>query len=309
MPEPGPLVSIVIPSYNHAAHLRAAIESVLAQDYPDTELIVIDDGSTDGSPEILASFGRRFHWERQSNSGQADALNKGWHRAHGEILAYLSADDLLFPDAVRRSVDALRSYPDAVLTYCDFNLIDPQSRLIRRVRAPDFDYRRMVTQLVCPPGPGAFFRRSAWRNAGPWNPAYRQHGDLEFWLRLGLQGGFHRIPEVLAAFRVHPGSQSFASQRGEEPPRMMQEYFANPRLPAALQAAKDQALSSAYLESARLYFRSGEYRRSFAACRTAFALYPRHLVSTRTLRLAFNALFNRAGHRLLWLLRRARGAT
>src|SRR5437762_6047257 len=87
-----PLVSIVVPSYNHGRYLREAVDSIVAQDYPRIELIVIDDGSTDDSPEILRSYGNRFHWERQPNQGQVATLNRGWLMSKGEILAYLSAD-------------------------------------------------------------------------------------------------------------------------------------------------------------------------------------------------------------------------
>src|SRR6185503_13231292 len=165
-----PLVSIVVPSYNHARYLREAIDSILAQDYPRLELIVIDDGSTDGSSEILRGYGKRFHWELQQNQGQVATLNRGWLMSKGEIIGYLSADDLLLPGAVSAAVHCLDANPDAALAYCDFNLIDPASAVVRRVRAPDFDYRRMVVEIECPPGPGAFFRRSAFDKAGTWNP-------------------------------------------------------------------------------------------------------------------------------------------
>src|SRR5437764_14102134 len=99
-----PLVSIVIPSYNHARYLAAAIDSVLAQDYPRVELMVIDDGSTDGSSAVLERYRGRFRWETQPNRGQAATMNRGWRMSRGEVLAYLSADDTLASDAVSKSV-------------------------------------------------------------------------------------------------------------------------------------------------------------------------------------------------------------
>ena len=302
-----PLVSVVIPSYNHARYLAAAIDSVLAQDYPALELMVIDDGSTDGSARILERYRGRFHWELQENRGQAATMNRGWHASRGEILGYLSADDLLAPHAVSTSVAALQRHPDAVLAYCDFNLVDPEGALVRRVRAPDFRYDEMVAQLVCHPGPGAFFRRSAYEKSGDWRPQYRQYGDYDFWLRLALQGPFVRIPEVLASFRVHPGSQSFTPppvSAAEEPVRVIDAYFANAGVPAAIRAVQPRAASAAQLHSARLYARAGEYRLALRAARRAIALHPPNLFAWRTLRLATNAVFNRLGHRVLWSLRR-----
>lgn len=302
-----PLVSIVVPSYNHAAYLRQAIDSILAQDYPAIELIVIDDGSTDGSPEILRGYGSRFHWELQPNQGQVATLNRGWLMSRGGILAYLSADDVLLPGAVSAAVECLERNADAALAYCDFNLIDPHSEIVRRVRAPEFDYRRMVCELECPPGPGAFFRRSAFEKAGTWNREFRQMLDFEYWLRLGLHGRFVRIPRVLAGYRVHPGSQSFAAShqiRPEEPIRILERYFENAGLPEDIRGARRQALGAAHLVAAQLYLKTGNYARGVATMARAFRLRPRSLVAPRTARMLFNALFNRIGHRLLWNARR-----
>jgi glycosyltransferase involved in cell wall biosynthesis len=302
-----PLVSIVIPSYNHASYLQAAIDSILAQDYPRIELIVIDDGSTDGSPSILRSYGSRFHWEIQTNQGQVATLNRGWLMSRGDVLGYLSADDLLLEGAISSAVRCLERNPDAVLAYCDFNLIDPDSAVVRRVRAPEFDYRRMVVEIECPPGPGAFFRRSAFEKAGTWNTQFKQMLDYEYWLRLGLHGRFVRIPEVLAAYRVHPGSQSFAAShqiRPEEPIRIIERYFENANVPGEIRDARNQALGTAHLLSAQLHLKVGNYRRGVAILARAFRLKPRSLVSPRTLRVLVNALFNRLGHRALWTLRR-----
>jgi glycosyltransferase involved in cell wall biosynthesis len=303
-----PLVSIVVPSYNHARYLREAIDSILAQDYPRVELIVIDDGSTDGSPDILREYGERFHWELQPNQGQVATLNRGWLMSTGDILAYLSADDALLPGAVSAAVRALHDNPDAVLAYCDFNLIDPNSAVVRRVRAPDFDYREMLTHMTCPPGPGAFFRRSAFNKAGTWHTGFRQMLDYEYWLRLGLHGRFVRIPKVFASYRVHPGSQSFAATaqiRPEEPVRIIEQYFDSPLVPVELKDARTQAISTAWLHSAHLHFRIGNYRQGLAAVRRGTALHPRNLLSVKPFRVAFNILFNRVGHQILWTLRRA----
>lgn len=302
-----PLVSIVVPSYNHERYLKAAIDSILAQDYQRIELIVIDDGSTDGSPAILKSYGSRFHWEIQPNQGQVAALNKGWLMSLGDILGYLSADDLLLPGAVSAAVRCLEEHRDAALAYSDFNLIDPDSAVVRRVRAPEFDYRRMVVEIECPPGPGAFFRRAAFEKAGTWNPRFKQMLDYEYWLRLGLHGRFVRIPEVLAAYRVHPGSQSFAAShriRPEEPITIIESFFGNADLPPEIRRSQRQALAAAHLLSAQLHLRMGNYREGLATLLCAFRFKPRSLVSPRTLRMLLNALFNRLGHRLLWTARR-----
>jgi glycosyltransferase involved in cell wall biosynthesis len=306
-----PLVSIVIPSYNHGRYLGTAIDSVLAQDYPRIELIVIDDGSTDESREVLARYTGRIHWERQSNQGQAVTLNRGWLMSRGDILGYLSADDFLLPGAVSRAESCLRQNPDAALVYCDFNLVDPDSAVVRRIRAPEVDYCEMLKHLICPPGPGAFFRRSAFEKAGLWDATLRQMADYEYWLRLGMHGRFVRLPEVLAAYRVHPGSQTFAGTskvRAEEPVRIIKSYFERQNVPDSVKAIREQAFSVAHLVSAQLHFRGGNYGDGFAALWRAFELKPRSLFSFRLMRILFNATFNRLGHRIFWTARRVLGS-
>ena len=111
---------------------------------------------------------------------------------------------------------------------------------------------------------------------------------------------------MLAAYRVHPGSQSFASTsqiKADEPVQIIEAYFESPLVPEDLRPLKAQALSMAHLNTARLHLRMGSYRRGMSAMRRAFALNPRNMISWRAVRITFNGLFNRIGHRLLWTLR------
>src|SRR6266545_6693676 len=107
MPSDQPLVSIITPSLNQAAFIAAAIESVLMQDYPSIEYIVVDGGSSDGTLEILKRYGDRVRWISEPDAGQSDAIDKGVRLTHGEILAWLNADDLYLPRAVSAAVAAL----------------------------------------------------------------------------------------------------------------------------------------------------------------------------------------------------------
>ena len=301
-----PLVSIVVPAYNHARYLPEAIESILNQDYQHIELIVLDDGSTDMTSVILQSYGNRFHWESQKNMGQANTLNRGWRMAKGEILAYLSADDLLLPKAVSTAVACLQSQPDAVLCYPDFQLIDPQSRVIRHVAAPEYDYKEMVTKLICAPGAGAFFKRSAYAAAGEWDSTLRQAPDYEYWLRLGLHGRFIHIHEYLAAFRVHEDSQSFAqmtADRAEETLRIIMKYYQLPNLPAEIILARSRSFASANIVAAQFHLRSGRYKDALLKVKNAIVMSPRTLLSLRVLRMLGNGLVNRPLHRMLWSIK------
>jgi hypothetical protein len=193
-----------------------------------------------------------------------------------------------------------------VATYCDFNLIDPESRVVRRVETPEFSYRDMLVNVHCPLGPGAFFRRRAYETAGPWDPALRRMPDYDFWLRLGLFGTFVRIPKVLAAFRVHETSQSYAPtspERAAEPIVIVSRVFENPALPPDLRPLASRGIAYAHLVSAQLHLRSGRLSDGAANVARAFRLAPGTALSPRSLRLLANAAFNRAGHRLLWRLK------
>lgn len=301
------IVSIVVPAYNHATYLSAAIDSVLSQDYPNVELIVLDDGSTDNTDEVLRGYGNAVRWESHSNMGQANTLNKGWAMARGDVLSYLSADDVLLPNAVSRSLEFLKD--DIVLTYCDFNLFDPSSKIIRKVTTPDFSYRDMFSRLICHPGPGVFFTKQAFMTAGGWNSSYRQMPDYDYWLRLGLKGRFVRVPEVLASFRVHEGSQTFAvadELKASEPVRIISAFIEAQPLPAGLADLKDVALSNAWIATAQLHIRAGRFASGLSALRTAFGFCSSSFLSLRTLKILFNSLLNRTLHRIVWLLNHLR---
>jgi glycosyltransferase involved in cell wall biosynthesis len=298
-----PPVSIVIPAYNHAQYVDEAIRSVLAQDYPHVEVIVLDDGSRDGTREVLRRYENRFYWETHENMGQAATLTKGWSIAHGEILGYLSADDRLEPSAVSESVAVLKTRPEAAATYCDFNLIDPHSRVIRRLRAPDFSYARMLATVTCPPGPGALFRRAAYERAGPWDATLRQMPDYDFWLRLGLEGPLVRIPKVLAGFRVHQASQTYgrvSPERAAEPVLIVARLFRRMSLPPELAELRDESVANAELVSAQLHLRAGRFADAWRSVRRAASLWPAAVWSSRSARLLLNAALNRLGHRVLW---------
>ena len=298
-----PLVSIVIPAYNLGRYVGDTIESILNQDYPNIELIVLDDGSTDNTVDVLKKYAGRIYAESHANMGQVDTLNKGWDLAKGDILGWIGADDALLPKAVSTAVACLAANPDVVLTYCDFNLIDANSKAIRRVRTPDFSYQDMLVNVICPPGPGAFFRRSAAEATGAWDNTLKIMLDYDYWLRLGLLGPFQRIPEVLALYRIHLGQETFSKmdeRKSAEPILVVSRLFENNALPRDLIKFKDRALSNAHLVSAQLHFRGGRYRLGLGCLARAFSLCPRNFFTLRIVRLITNVLFNRMAHKVLW---------
>jgi glycosyltransferase involved in cell wall biosynthesis len=155
----GGLVSIVTPSFNQADYLEQTIQSVLAQDYPWIEYIIIDGASTDGSVEIIERYaGRLAWWVSEPDRGQAEAINKGLQRANGEIVAWLNSDDLYLPGAVSRAVAALQANHALGLVYGDALTIDAQGRPIHSLVFGEWGLEELIRfRIICQPA--VFMRR------------------------------------------------------------------------------------------------------------------------------------------------------
>jgi hypothetical protein len=164
----------------------------------------------------------------------------------------------------------------------------------------------MVANIDCPPGPGVFFKKEAFELAGGWNSNYRQMPDYEYWLRLGKLGQFVHIPEVLASFRIHESSQTFAKgdfNKSEEPIIIIEAYYSKNDIQENIQSCKTESVANAYLVAAQLHWRSGRYYASAMRIGKAIRINPSVLLKRRFYKIIVNAFFNRAGHRLLRLLR------
>jgi len=290
-----PLVSIVIPAYNQAEYLEAAIDSVLTQDYPALELCVIDDGSTDDTAKVLGRFADRAICLSQANMGQAATLNKGWSLCQGELLGYLSSDDRLLPGAISTLVQALSNAPDCQVAYPDYDLIDARGGQIKTVVAEDFSLPRLTEELVCQPGPGALFRREVLARTGGWSVGFRLVPDFEFWLRAAKLGPFLHVPGVLAQYRVHDGSASFrpaSSQAAGEIVRAVTSFWG-----AADSEPARRARSNAYLISAKTHALSGRSGQMLGALWQAAMLCPGLLLTTRAWRIALSGSYRRVQQR------------
>lgn len=245
-----PLVTIITPAYNRATLIAETIESILAQDYPHLEYLVLDDGSTDATLDVIRRYAGRLHWESHPNMGETLTVNKGLALARGAIVGVVNSDDPLLPGAVSRAVETLRAVPGAVVAYPDWQLIDERGNPLQVVRSRDFVSRaEMVRGHYCLPGPGAFFRREVIEQTGGRDPAFRYVGDFDFWLRAGLLGDFVRIPEVTATFRTHADSASVCSQSdamAEEHLRVIEKVFSAGDLPAELEEVRAEALLNAW---------------------------------------------------------------
>jgi len=291
-----PLVSIVTPTFNQAEYIVETIESVLAQTYPNIEYIVLDDGSTDNTQEVLSRFNGRIRHEQHSNVGQAETLNRGWAMSSGSLLGYLSSDDLLKPHAVTNLVQTLLDHPFATVVYCDFDLIDSTGSIIRQVRTENFSINRLKRDLVCQPGPGALFSREVFDQAGGWNDALRQVPDFEFWLRASRFGPFIRAPEILASYRIHEGSASFrptTEERSMEIVGVMTKYWGGLESPEA-----KKSIATARLIAAKSHLQSGRLVASLRQWSSAVSLSPSVLLSPSAWRMMLSGFLRRFLYRL-----------
>jgi len=248
-PDSFPLVTVITPAYNRADYLEEVIRSVLAQDYPNLEYIVLNDGSTDGTPEILKRYEGRIVAESHRNMGETGTVNKGFRMAQGEIVGVVNSDDPILPGAVRRSVETLQSDRDFLVAYPDWNMIDARGEILRTVRTHEYAYLDMLRWHHCVPGPGAFFRREVIERLEGRDPQFRYVADFDFWLRAGLLGPFRRIPETLATFRLHTGGATLSGQgarMAEEHICLVKKIFGLPGLPEAVRAVRREAFSSAH---------------------------------------------------------------
>jgi GT2 family glycosyltransferase len=211
-----PLVSIVVPVFNGAATVAETLTSILTQPDVDLEVLVQDGGSTDGTQALVGGFAARdprVQLVSESDSGQADAINRGWARARGAILAWLNADDTYTPGAVARQVRALLSDRDAAAVYADALYTNDAGRPLRRITARDYDPLALL-RLTIPAQPTVFLRRAIVGVLGPLDVTFHYSMDTEYWSRLALHGRMHRVDGVAATYRLHAMSKTVSQPRG-----------------------------------------------------------------------------------------------
>lgn len=259
-----PLVSIVTPSLNQGQFIRATIESVLSQDYPNIEYIVVDGGSTDDTLSILKSFGERVRWVSEKDGGQSEAVNKGWRMARGEILSWLNADDLLAPGAVTAAALALEA-ADVAGLYGDCEYIDEAGRHLGDYPSQPFDYDKLVTLTEdFIPQPGTFLRSSSAREAGLLDESLHFVMDYDFWLRLGMRAPMKYLPQKMAFARLHGGAKTHLStpRFGAEMALIFTRLVERPDFPERLAKQKRTILANAFVHAASLCFWGGEIRQA-----------------------------------------------
>jgi glycosyltransferase involved in cell wall biosynthesis len=210
-----PLISIITPSFNQADFIGDALESVRGQNYENWEHLVIDGRSTDGTIDLLqyesTKSGKcRMSWVSEGDTGQSEALNKGFRRATGEIIGWLNSDDRYRPDCFEHVVKAFRENPNADVIYGDYSIVDEAGGVLRIRREIEFNaFILRYHHVLYIPTTATFFRRRIFAEGNWLNERLQYAMDLEFFIRLSERGyRFKHIPHLLADFRMQPDSKT-----------------------------------------------------------------------------------------------------
>lgn len=203
-----PRISIVTPSYNQGRFIEETIRSVQLQGYPNLEYFIFDGGSTDESVDIIRKYANWLtYWVSEPDKGQSDAINKGFARSTGEVLAWLNSDDTYLPGAFREAVTALEAYPSAALVYAKSLQTDDRGRPIMQ-RGEPFKLFKMLTKHNMIPQPSAFIRRHYADQVGPLNTGFHYVMDWDYWLRLLLVGDIGFENALWSTHKFHPTAKT-----------------------------------------------------------------------------------------------------
>jgi glycosyltransferase involved in cell wall biosynthesis len=251
-----PKITIITTVFNGEDYLESTIESVLdCASEINFEYIVINDGSTDKTSNILNKYATEIKVINQENIGESASVTKGFKLANGELVMVLSADDPLFTREIFRNVfELFEKNENLVAVYPDWNLIDATGKILKKIQVPDYSDELLIGRFRTLPGPGVIIRKKAALTIGGRRSKWVYVGDYDFWLRLSRIGEIRHRPQVLAQWREHPNSTSvkrknfaMASERIAVIEEFVEEFKIDDKL-------KKMALGNAYYMAARLSY-------------------------------------------------------
>lgn len=289
------LVSIITPSYNQAKYLERTILSVLNQDYPRIEYIVMDGASSDGSVEIIRKYaGKLAYWESAKDNGQADAINKGFARATGGIAAWLNSDDTYLPGAVSAAVKVFEENPDVVLVYGNMLAVDENDATFNTLT-----YKQLTLEdLLCFQiigQPAVFMRRPALQKTGGLNPTFHFLLDHLLWIQIAKQGRILHAGQTWSAARYHPEAKNVAkaAEFGREAFRILDAVAQDFHLAPMLAKINRRARASAHRVDSRYLLDGGLPAQALAAWFRALVIFPP--VALKRMNIFVSAVLNLLG--------------
>ena len=244
--------SIITPSYNQGEFLEETILSVLNQDYPNLEYIIIDGGSNDNSVEIIKKYQKSLkYWVSEPDKGQSDAINKGLKIATGSILQWLNSDDVLMKGALNYINEYFNKNPDKGCMIGDLQLINLTGKFTTLIKAVPFHFNSALFTTGLVPQPSTFFTRRAWEKTGNLDISLTYQFDYEYFLRMAKAGvKFGILRKSIAQFRLHPDSKTVSEYNNLffESVTTIQDYY----LPSSLKNAK---FKNKYLKLLKLFYK------------------------------------------------------
>jgi glycosyltransferase involved in cell wall biosynthesis len=270
------LVSIITPSFNQAAYLEQTIRSVLEQNYPRIEYLVVDGASTDASVEVIRKYESKLAWwVSEKDRGQADAINKGFARATGDVVAWLNSDDYYLPGTISAAVKAFEENPDVVLAYGNMLSVDESGKTFNTLK-----YKQLTLEdLLCFQiigQPAVFMRRSALQAAGNLDPAFHFMLDHHLWIRLAQQGKILHVDHTWAAARYHAEAKNIAlaAKFGRDAFRILDAVTKDESLAPILAKINRRARASANRVDARYLLDGGQPVAALSAWMRALFIHP-----------------------------------
>jgi glycosyltransferase involved in cell wall biosynthesis len=271
------LISVITPSYNQAAYLEETILSVLGQDFPGLEYIVVDGGSTDGSLDIIHRYQDRISWwVSEPDSGQAEAINKGLSRATGEFVAWINSDDVYLSGAIARAVSVLQADPQLAFVFGDAVTIDADGNLLGQLKFVPYELLDLMAfRIICQPA--VFMRRSAVEKMGMLDASYHYLLDHHLWIRLATLAPFLYVPASMAAARHHLEAKNIAQAAGfgEDAFRILSWMSTQPDLSPIVVSHRRRIEAGAHRLNARYLLDGDLPAPALQAYRRALRLNPR----------------------------------
>jgi glycosyltransferase involved in cell wall biosynthesis len=291
VPDNLPKVSIVTPSYNQAQFLEQTIQSVLSQDYPNLEYIIVDGGSTDGSVDIIRRYAPHLAWwVSERDCGQSDAVNKGWRRASGEIIGWLNSDDLLLPGAVSRMVAAFQETPGMGIIYGDVFSINSDGDIFNIMQFGDWNLENLMQfDVICQPG--AFLDADVLKRSGMLEESMHFLMDHHLWLKMAQIAPIRYLPGVVAAARFHPQAKNVGAgaRYGVDAYRIVDWMKTQPILQEEFNHMQKRVWAGAHRISARYLLDGGDARAALRAYFKSLMASP-HIALQEWHRMLFAAL-------------------